>query len=60
MVSPNAISAALEVLYAIELSESHSLPFARLVCFSIILSLVSSMSAPSCISFSFLIDCCGS
>jgi hypothetical protein len=65
VVSPNAISAASEVLYAIELSESHSLPVARLVCFSIILSLVSLTSAPSmcsvavlllipCIYFSFL------
>jgi hypothetical protein len=66
VVSPNTINAALEVLYVIELSESHSLPIARLVCFSIILSLVSSTSAPTmcsvavlllipCISFSFLI-----
>ena len=59
------------IFFAIELIESRSLPFVRLVCFSIILSLVSSTSAPSTCSvtmlfwffhflFSFLIKYCGS
>jgi len=46
------------IFFAIELIESHSVPFVRLVCFSIILSLVSSTSAPStCCHNALLISC---